>query len=122
VGVGQPFTLSLTTPTINFQTTAQFHLSAWLGVPTATDVTALPYNIGSMCFPICEVSPGSPSFTVATSLTGLNCAAALPASPTDWSFTHPGLTFPLQNITFQGLVEIFPGLFRVTNGVIFNVN
>jgi hypothetical protein len=75
-----------------------------------------------MCFPICEISPGSPTFTVATSLSGLSCPTALAATPATWSFTHPGLTFPLQEITFQGLVEIYPSLFRVSNGVIFNVN
>lgn len=123
VGVGQPFTLRMDKPLINSQLTANFHLAVWLGVPDASQVTALPFNIGSMCFPICEVLPGGPTFTVASSFGPTNCGApALVANPADWSFTHPGLVFPLQDITFQGVIEIYPGLLRVTNGVIFNVN
>lgn len=120
VPIGQPFTFTLSKPTFNPSSGANFFLMAWIGIPQPSWEYSLG-SLGTLVFPPCDISgPGGPSFNMASSYGPTTCGEILPgAAPAPWSFSHPGLTFGIPALTMQGVVEFFPGVLRTTNAIVF---
>ncbi len=66
--LGSPFTLDVLQPPTN-PFPAPFALGAYLGLPSASDITPLPFGVGNSCLPAIPGYPGdfilTNSFTVA---------------------------------------------------------
>lgn len=123
VPVGAPITFTVAQPSTN-PFVAPFAIFGYIGVPTVADVTVLPYGPGSMCFPPYPVDPNYPgTFTLVNALPPIQpflFPALVAGGPTPWNFTTNGLPFPFQ-LAFQGVILENPGQFRVTNGILVNV-
>lgn len=99
---------------------AQHAVWLWLGVPAATDATALPFNIGTMCFVPCEMNPAAPVFDLTNTFGTTACPPYVVATPTPWSWTTASPPFPIA-VTLQGIVERAPGQITLTNAVILDI-
>lgn len=95
--VGAPFTVSMIDPPGS--PNANFVIWGFLGTSSPADVTPITPDIGTMCFPICDVSPNDPRlFTLANTFGGGVCPPLTTATPTDWTLVGGVIPFP---ITFE---------------------
>jgi Calcineurin-like phosphoesterase len=99
---------------------ADFAIFGFLGDPGPADVFALPFGIGSMCFPPSLLAL-APNLAFVASTFGPDPTLLLPATPAPWSLTlypgaPPGFTAALQGVILDG-----SSAFRVTNAVRINV-
>lgn len=123
IPVGGAMTITVAQPSTN-PFIAPFAIFGYVGVPTSADVTVLPYGPGSMCFPPHVLNPNYPgTFTLVNSLPPIPpyiFPALVGGGPTPWNLMVNGLPFPFQ-FALQGVILEDPATFRVTNGVLVNI-
>ena len=116
--VGSTFSIGVDQPPTTASPTG-FYLAGVFGRPAPNALFSLPIGIGDMCFVLPFPSATATEFIVAESF-GFN-NAMIPATLTPWSVSIAGgLPFAIQ-LTFQGVVEESPGVFRTTNAVTLNI-
>ena len=119
---GTPFSIDMTTPPTH-PGSAPFAIFGLLRAALPSDAIILPFGIGEMVFPPCPLIPVlEPLLFTLTNNAGTSpCTEVLPSTPTPWtSGVLPGIPFPI-TVTFQGVVEETPGVWRTTNGIILEV-
>jgi Tol biopolymer transport system component len=126
LGIGQPISVVMTAP--SSRTQSRFALYAWIGVPDARSLTALPRNLGFVVFPP-PFAGGAPQPSVIWNNAGRPAglgAATLPSQPAPSIVVSRASGFPHRaNVALQGLVEddaSVTGLgWSVTNAVLLRV-
>ena len=98
------------------------HIEAYIGEPSANDVFPISPSIGSFCFMPCAVQATGLNFTLASSYSlASRCGPLTSSSGSGYTYSIPtGFGFPMEFV-LQGLIEIAPGDFRVTNAVAVTV-
>ncbi len=118
-GVNTPITIEMIRPLASPLATSNLVLMANFALPAPA--TGLPFSAGTLCF--LPPLPGLPSNALVlfdTLILGLG--TLVPGSPpAPLSLTFPaGLPSPV-TLTLQGVIEVTPFTFEVTNGVILRV-
>jgi hypothetical protein len=100
---------------------SHFALFAKVGTPTALDAFALPFGIGTTCFPPSLLVPPSPDLLFLASSFGLDPTLIFPATPAPWSVTVPAGLPPGFTAAIQGVIHDASSAYRVTNGILVTV-
>ncbi len=116
VGMGQPFTIEVAQPLTN-PFPADFALGAFIGLPGPSEATTLPFGLGMSCIP---ATPGYPGYFIFTNNFAPGASQLVPSTPTPWSASHPGLSFPF-TLTLQGVIRGTPTVVQVTNAVALRI-
>ncbi len=117
VPLGSQSIVTMDQPPTNPQP-AGYALFSALGEVTMGHDFALPFGIGPMSFVPCPAAPWlfPLTFVYAASIGLGPCSPIYPSLPAPWSSgPGPAIFFPL-TLTFQGVIEETPGIYRVTNG------
>ena len=123
VPIGTSSTMTLDQPPTNSQP-AQFAIFGIWGEPSIFDSFTLPFGIGDMGFIPCPAVPVLEpiTFVYAASIPLGTCTPIYPWGPAPWSSgAGPAIFFPLQ-LTFQGVIEETPGVYKVTNGIVWQTH
>ncbi|HGY90470.1 MAG TPA: hypothetical protein ENK43_04795 [Planctomycetes bacterium] len=116
VGIGQPFTIGVAQPPTN-PFPADFALGAFIGLAGPSEVTTLPFGIGTSCLP---ATSGDPGYFILTNNFAPGSPQLMTSTPTPWATTHSGLPFPF-TLTLQGVIRGTPAVVQVTNAVALRI-
>ncbi len=123
VPIGSSSTMTLDQPYTN-PMPSNFLIFALWGEPTVFDSYTLPGTIGDMAFVPCPAAPSLSALTfvyAGSFVFGTGCNPLFLTGPTPWnSGPSPAIFFPLK-LTFQGVIEETPGVYKVTNGIIWEL-
>lgn len=119
VPVGQSITVEMRQPP-TMATGAQFAVLGRVGIPGPAEQLVLASGMGTLLFPPWFFNPGGlPLFTMQASFLSALWNPVFSTGPTVASATIPVL--PPMQFTLQPLVEETPGVFRVGNALVCNV-